>query len=75
MARNWTTILETMEADDDREVKITFATVITNREAEPGTVASKDSRLKTVMSMPLGKLSDSVDSPFPLANQPDLPTA
>lgn len=72
MARNWPTILETMEGDDDREVKITFSTVVTNREAEPGTVASKDSRIKTTMSMPLGKLSDAIDSPFPLAHQPEL---
>lgn len=72
VARNWTTILETMESDDDREVKISFSTVVTNREAEPGTVASKDSRIKTTMAMPLGKLSDSIDSPFPLANQMDL---
>lgn len=72
VARNWTTIIETMEGDDDREVKITFSTVVTNREAEPGTVASKDSRIKTVLSMALGKLSDSVDSPYPIANQMDL---
>lgn len=72
IARNWPDILQTMNADEDKEVKLSFSTVITNREAEPGTVASKDSRIKTTLSFSLGKQSDSMDSPFPLANQPDL---
>lgn len=70
--RNWPEIQRVMDEDEDNEVKITFATIITNRPAEPGTVASKDSRIKTTMSMPLGKLSDAIDSPYPLAHQPEL---
>jgi hypothetical protein len=71
-ARNWPDIRATMDADEEKEVKLAFSTVITNRPAEPGTVASKDSRIVTTLSFSLGKKSDKIDSPFPLANQPDL---
>jgi hypothetical protein len=71
--RNWPDILTTMDADEDSEVKLAFSTTITNRPAEPGTVASKDSRIVTTLSFSLGKKSDKIDSPFPDANQPDLP--
>jgi hypothetical protein len=72
--RNWPDIQRVMDEDEDNEVKLSFSTVITNRPAEPGTVASKDSRIVTTLSFSLGKQSDKVESPFPLANQPDLPT-
>lgn len=72
-ARNWPEIEATMEADDDGEVKLSFSTTVTNRPAEPGSVASKDSRIKTTLAFSLGKKSDSIDSPFPEADQLDLP--
>lgn len=71
--RNWPEIQRVMDDDEDSEVKLAFSTVVTNRPAEPGTVASKDSRIVTTLSFSLGKMSDKIDSPFPLANQPDLP--
>lgn len=72
-ARNWPEIKSTMEADEDGEVKLAFSTVITNRPAEPGNNASKDSRIVTTMSFSLGKKSDKIESEFPTAEQPDLP--
>lgn len=71
-ARNWPAIQETMDCDDDKEVKLSFSTVITNRPAEPGTVASKDSRIVTTVQWSLGKRSDKIESPFPLTHQPEL---
>lgn len=70
--RNWIDIKQVMDADEDNEVKLAFSTVITNRPAEPGTVASKDSRIVTTLSFSLGKQSDKIDSPFPLEDQPEL---
>lgn len=71
--RNWSQIKVVMDNDEDHEVKLAFSTVVTNRPAEPGAVASKDSRIETTLAFSLGKASDKVSSPFPLANQPDLP--
>lgn len=72
--RNWAAIQTVMDNDEDHEIKLQFSTVVTNRPAEPGAVASKDSRIETVLAFSLGKQSDKVSSPFPLANQPELPT-
>lgn len=71
--RNWADIKSVMDADESNEVKLSFSTVVTNRPAEPGTVASKDSRIVTTLSFSLGKQSDKIESPFPEANQLDLP--
>jgi len=72
--RNWAAIKEVMDNDEDHEIKLQFSTVVTNRPAEQGAVASKDSRIETVLAFSLGKQSDKVSSPFPLANQMELPT-
>lgn len=72
--RNWLDIQRVMDEDEDSEVKLAFSTVITNRPAEPGTVASKDSRIVTTLAFSLGRQTDKCESPYPLNNQPDLPT-
>lgn len=69
---NWEKIKEVMDADDDHEIKVSFATTLTNRPAEPGTVASKDSRIITVASFSLGKHSQKTESPFPDPHQMTL---
>lgn len=71
---HWSEIKETMDRDDDHEVKVTFTTTLTNRPAEPGTVASKDSRILTTVAWSLGRKTAKMESPFPLAGQPELPT-
>lgn len=74
-ARNWPEISATMERDENGEVKLAFATVLTNRPAEPGTVASKDSRIVTTISWSLGRKSDKIESEYPDPSQPELPGA
>lgn len=69
---NWADIQKTMDGNDDKEIKLSLATTLTHRPAEEGAVASKDSRIKTVLAFSLGKSSDSVDSPFPDAEQMEL---
>lgn len=71
--RNWAQIQDTMNGDEDGEVKLTFATTITNRRAEDGNQASKDSRIVTTMSFSLGKKSDKIESAFPDPAQMELP--
>lgn len=71
-SRNWPEIEATMDGSEEKEVKLSFSTVVTNRPAEPGAVASKDSRIKTTLAFSLGKKSDSIDSPFPEADQMEL---
>lgn len=69
---NWTDIQRTMDEDDDKEIKLSFSTVLTHREAEEGTVASKDSRILTTLSFSLGKQSDKAESPYPDPEQMEL---
>lgn len=69
---NWTDIDRTMNGSEDKEIKLSFGTVLTHREPEEGTVASKDSRIKTTLAFSLGKASDSVDSPYPEPDQMEL---
>lgn len=69
---NWTDIDRTMNADEGKEIKISFATTMTHRAAEEGNVASKDSRILTTLAMSLGKLSDKTESPFPDPQQMEL---
>lgn len=58
--------------DQDGEIKVTFGTVLTNRPAEEGTVASKDSRILTTVHFSLGKLSEKIESAFPDPEQMEL---
>lgn len=69
----WDTISQTMDADEDKEIKLTFTTTLTNRPAEPGQVASKDSRIVSVVAFSLGKHTAKTESPFPDPKQMDLP--
>ena len=61
-----------MDADEGKEIKLSFATTLTHPEAEEGTVASKDSRILTTLSFSLGKQSDKSESPFPDPSQMEL---
>lgn len=71
--RNWAEINSVMEDDEDREIILSFKTTITNRPAEPGNVASRDSRIVTVLAYSKGRNSDKTESPFPDPTQPELP--
>lgn len=68
----WQTIKDTMDADEGNEIKLTFTTTLTNRPAEEGTVASKDSRIVSVVAFSLGKHTAKMESPFPDAAQMEL---
>lgn len=68
--RNWTEIQKVMDAE--KEIKLAFSTALTNRPAEEGTVASKDSRIITTISFSLGKHSDKIESVFPDPDQMEL---
>lgn len=71
-ARNWPEIKSTMDSDETGEIVIQFKTTITDRPAEPGNVANKDSRIVTTMSFSLGKKSDKIESELPNPEQPEL---
>lgn len=67
---NWPKISALLK--EDEEVKVSFGTVITNRAAEEGTVANKDSRIITTIAFSLGKFTAKKESPFPTPDQMDL---
>lgn len=69
---NWPDIEKTMDADEGKEIKLSFATTLTHRPAEEGNVASKDSRIVSVLNFSLGKQSDKTESPFPDPEQMEL---
>lgn len=74
MKRNWPEIQPLLEDDDSgNEVKLAFSTTLTNRPAQEGNEASKDSRIITTLAFSLGKKSDKIESAFPDPNQPELP--
>lgn len=68
--RNWSEIQKVMDAE--QEIKLAFSTVLTNRAAEEGTVASKDSRIISTVNYGLGKRSDKIESAFPDPDQMEL---
>ncbi len=68
--RNWPEIQKVMDAE--QEIKLAFSTALTNRPAEEGTVASKDSRIITTISFSLGKQTDKIESAFPDPDQMEL---
>jgi hypothetical protein len=73
--KNWPDIDKTMDADEGKEIKLSFSTTLTHRAAEEGTVASKDSRILTTLAFSLGKQSDKTESPFPDPEQMELSDA
>lgn len=68
--RTWPDIQRLL--DEDGEIKVSFSTTLTNRKAEEGTVAAKDSRIATVVTFSLGKLSEKIESGFPDPDQMEL---
>jgi hypothetical protein len=73
--RNWPDIQRLLEDEEnDGEIKLAFATTVTNRAAEEGTQSAKDSRIVTTLSFSLGKKSDKIESAFPDPNQLPLGT-
>lgn len=69
--RNWPEIQKVMDAEGG-EIKLAFSTTLTNRPAEEGTVAAKDSRVSTVISFSLGKMTDKIESGYPDPAQMEL---
>lgn len=56
------------------EIKLSFGTTVTNRDAEPGAQADKDQRIKTTIAF-AEKFTDSMESALDDPTQPDLPLA
>ena len=70
LGRNWPEIEEMLR--EEQEINIAAKINITDRKAQPGEVASKDSRIKTTISFSK-KFSDSCEVPIPDPSQSELP--
>lgn len=69
IGRNWPEISRILEKDE--EIKLTFGSTITNRDAEAGTQADKDHRIKTTVSFS-EKHSDVIEAALDDPSQPEL---
>ena len=70
LGRNWSDIEDMIR--DKQEITINAKIDISDRKAQPGEVASKDSRIKTTISFSK-KFSDSCEVPIPDPNQTEMP--
>ncbi len=70
LAKHWPEIRELLT--DDEEVNLAMKCSIIDRTATAGEHADVDSRIKLTLSF-AKKFSDSVESPLPDINQPDMP--
>ena len=69
IGREWPEISRIL--DKDGEIKLSLGITVTNREAESGNHAEKDSRIRTTLAF-AEKFTDSVESPLD-DGQADLP--